>query len=97
MGGESGEERTREGARRGRTSFISSTCENGLCSSDSAVQESKGRDAGVVGRKPLLKYSQRGMEEENLVPCRQVSFSFHVIYLLQSFSKAGSVVSLFIS
>ena len=27
---------------------------------------SKGYDAGVVGRKPLLKCSQRGTEEENL-------------------------------
>ena len=30
--------------------------------SDSAVQESKDWDAGVVGREPLLKYSQRGMK-----------------------------------
>ena len=30
VGGEPGEERTRGGARRGGTSFISSTCENGL-------------------------------------------------------------------
>ena len=34
--------------------------------SDSAVHESKGTDAGVVERKPLLKCSQRGREEENL-------------------------------
>ena len=30
--------------------------------SDSAVHEPKGWDAGVVGREPLLKYSQRGMK-----------------------------------
>ena len=30
------------------------------------VMNSKGCDAGVVGRKPLLKWSQRGTEEENL-------------------------------
>ena len=30
--------------------------------SDSAVHESKGWDAGVVGREPLIKYSQRGMK-----------------------------------
>ena len=30
--------------------------------SHSAVHESKGWDAGVVGREPLLKYSQRGMK-----------------------------------
>ena len=34
--------------------------------SDSAVHESKGCDAGVVGRKPLLKCSQRGTKEENM-------------------------------
>jgi hypothetical protein len=65
--------------------------------SDSAVHESKGMDAGVVWRKPLLKWSQRGMEEENLGQCRQVSFPSRVIYLLWSFSKAGAVVFLFIS
>ena len=53
--------------------------------SHSAVHESKGWDAGVVGREPLIKYSQRGMEEENLRQCRQVSFSFHVIYLFWVF------------
>ena len=34
--------------------------------SDSAVHESKGWDAGVVGRKPLLKCSQRRTVEKNL-------------------------------
>jgi hypothetical protein len=53
--------------------------------SDSAVHESKGMDAGVVWRKPLLKCSQREMEEENLGQCRQVSFPFHVIYLHMKF------------
>ena len=33
---------------------------------DSADHKSKGWDAGFVGRKPLLKCSQRGMEEENM-------------------------------
>ena len=59
--------------------------------------ESKGTDAGVVERKPLLKCSQRGMEEENLGQCRALSFPFHVIYLLWSFSEAEAVVFLFIS
>ena len=64
---------------------------------ESAVHESKGTDAGVVWRKPLLKCSQREMEEENLGQCRQVSCPSRVIYLLWSFSKAGAVVFLFIS
>ena len=34
--------------------------------SDSAVHESKGCDAGVLGRKPLLECSQRGTKEENM-------------------------------
>ena len=34
--------------------------------SDSAVHESKGCDAGVLGRKPLLECSQRGPKEENM-------------------------------
>ena len=50
--------------------------------SDSAVHESKGTDAGVVWRKPLLKCSQRGTKGENMGECRQVSLSFHVICLL---------------
>ena len=33
---------------------------------DSADHKSKGWHAGFVGRKPLLKCSQRGMEEENM-------------------------------
>ena len=53
--------------------------------SDSAVHESKGCDAGVLWRKPLLKCSQRRTKEENMGQYRQVSLSFHVIYLLQGF------------
>ena len=34
--------------------------------SDSEAHESKGMDAGVVWRKPLLEYSQRGTKEENM-------------------------------
>ena len=34
--------------------------------SESAVHESKGCDAGVLGRKPLLECSQRGTKEENM-------------------------------
>ena len=60
--------------------------------SDSAVHESKGCDVEVVGRKPLLKCSQRGTKGENMGECRQVSLSFHVICLLQGFSKEETVI-----
>ena len=53
--------------------------------SDSAVHESKGMDAGVVERKPLLKCSQRGTKRENMGECRQVSLSFHVMSSLGFF------------
>lgn len=53
--------------------------------SDSAVHESKGCDVEVVGRKPLLKCSQRGTKRENMGECRQVSLSFHVMSSLGFF------------
>ena len=50
--------------------------------SDSAVQESKDWDAGVVGRKPLLKCSQKRTESGTVkpgiyfLPCDMSSLSF---------------------
>ena len=55
--------------------------------SDSAVHESKGWDAGFVGRKPLLKCSKKITEKENMGQCRQASLSFLVICLLQGFLR----------
>ena len=97
VGGESREERTGEDPEEGELPLFLPPMRMGCGPSDSAVHESKGTDAGVVWRKPLLKCSQRGMEEENLGQCRQLSFPFHVMYLLWSFSKVGAVVFLFIS
>ena len=50
--------------------------------SDSAVHESKGYDAEVVGRKPLLKCSSERNEGGEYGAVRQASLSFHVICLL---------------
>ena len=65
--------------------------------SDSAVHESKGCDAGVLGRKPLLECSQRGTKEENMGHWRQASLSFYVICLLRDFSKEEMVIVVFVS
>ena len=50
--------------------------------SDSAVHESKGYDAEVVGRKLLLKCSSERNEGGEYGAVRQASLSFHVICLL---------------
>ena len=80
-----GRRETEEDPGEGETPSFLLPVRMGCGPSDSAVHESKGWDAGVVGRKPLLKCSQREMEEENLGQCRQVSFPFHVIYLHMKF------------
>ena len=65
--------------------------------SDSAVHESKGCDAGVLGRKPLLECSQRGTKEENMGQGRRASLSFRMLCLLREFSKEEMVIVVFVS
>ena len=65
--------------------------------SDSAVHESKGCDAGVLGRKPLLECSQRGTKEENMGQGRRASLSFRMLCLLREFSKEEIVIVVFVS
>ena len=69
MGGELGRREGEEEPEEGEPPSSLPPVRMGCGLSHSAVHESKGWDAGVVGREPLIKYSQRGMEEENLGQC----------------------------
>ena len=60
--------------------------------SDSAVQESKDWDAGVVGRKPLLKCSHRGMRWRFLDNEDKAFLSLHVICLIFFFFFKAEIV-----
>ena len=85
-----------EPGEEGPPSFLPSV-RMGCGPSDSAVHESKGCDAGVLGRKPLLECSQRGTKEENMGQGRRASLSFRMLCLLREFSKEEMVIVVFVS